>query len=63
MTPFVLCADDYAMTPAVSRGILALLEAGRITATGAMTNRPSWPQPRGIWRLWPGRPISACISA
>lgn len=44
MTPFVLCADDYAMTPAVSRGILALLEAGRITATGAMTNRPSWPQ-------------------
>ncbi len=42
MTSFVLCADDYAMTPSVSRGILALLEAGRITATGAMTNRPSW---------------------
>ena len=44
MVPLVLCADDYAMTPAVSRGILALLEAGRITATGAMTNRPSWPE-------------------
>lgn len=44
MTSFVLCADDYAMTPAVSHGILALLEAGRITATGAMTNRPSWRQ-------------------
>lgn len=42
MQPFVLCADDYAMTPAVSRGILALLEVGRITATGAMTNRPYW---------------------
>ena len=39
---FVLCADDYAMTPGVSRGILELLEAERITATGAMTNRPSW---------------------
>ncbi|MCZ8375069.1 MAG: ChbG/HpnK family deacetylase [Beijerinckiaceae bacterium] len=44
MVPLVLCADDYAMTPAVSRGILALLEAGRMTATGAMTNRPSWPE-------------------
>ncbi|KAF0227797.1 MAG: hypothetical protein FD175_2503 [Beijerinckiaceae bacterium] len=41
---FILTADDYAMTPAVSRGILALLEAGRISATGAMTNRPSWPE-------------------
>jgi predicted glycoside hydrolase/deacetylase ChbG (UPF0249 family) len=39
---FVLCADDYAMTPAVTRGILRLLDAGRITATGAMTNRPHW---------------------
>ncbi|OYU49008.1 MAG: hypothetical protein CFE31_06390 [Rhizobiales bacterium PAR1] len=39
---FVLTADDYAMTPAVSHGILRLLDAGRITATGAMTNRPSW---------------------
>lgn len=39
---FVLCADDYAMTPAVSRGILRLLDAGRITAAGAMTSRPHW---------------------
>jgi predicted glycoside hydrolase/deacetylase ChbG (UPF0249 family) len=39
---FVLCADDYAMTPAVSSGILALLEAGRISAAGAMTSRPAW---------------------
>lgn len=41
---FVLCADDYAMTPGVTRGILRLLEAGRISATGAMTNRPHWRQ-------------------
>ena len=39
---FVLTADDYAMTPAVTRGILTLLDAGRISATGAMTNRPGW---------------------
>lgn len=38
----MLCADDYAMTAGVSRGILRLLEAERISATGAMTNRPFW---------------------
>ena len=30
---FVLCADDFAMTPGVSKAILALLAAQRITAT------------------------------
>jgi predicted glycoside hydrolase/deacetylase ChbG (UPF0249 family) len=42
MPRFTLCADDYAMTPGVTRGILALLDAGRLSATGAMTNRPHW---------------------
>jgi chitin disaccharide deacetylase len=42
MRQFILCADDYAMTPGVSRGILALLDAERISAAGAMTNRPFW---------------------
>jgi chitin disaccharide deacetylase len=37
-----LIADDYAMTAAVSRGILRLLEHGRISGTGAMTNRVHW---------------------
>jgi chitin disaccharide deacetylase len=37
-----LIADDYAMTAGVSRGILRLLEHGRISGTGAMTNRPHW---------------------
>jgi predicted glycoside hydrolase/deacetylase ChbG (UPF0249 family) len=41
---FCLCADDYALSPAVSRGILAALEARRLTATSVMTTRPSWPQ-------------------
>jgi predicted glycoside hydrolase/deacetylase ChbG (UPF0249 family) len=41
-TGFVLCADDFALTDGVSRSILALLEHGKLSATGAMTNRPHW---------------------
>jgi chitin disaccharide deacetylase len=41
---FCLCADDYALSPAVSHGIVEALAAGRLTATSAMTTRPSWPQ-------------------
>lgn len=41
-TGFVLCADDFALTEGVSRSILALLERGKLSATGAMTNRPHW---------------------
>lgn len=40
--PYTLCADDFALTEGVSRSILTLLDAGRLTATGAMTNRPHW---------------------
>ena len=40
--PLILCADDYALSPGVSRGILDALDAGRLNATGAMTNRPAW---------------------
>jgi chitin disaccharide deacetylase len=39
---FTLIADDYAITAGVSRGILRLLEHGRVSGTGAMTNRPHW---------------------
>lgn len=38
----VLCADDYGLTDGVSRGIAELAEAGRLSATGAMTNMPGW---------------------
>ncbi len=41
--PLVLCADDFGLSPAVSAGILEALEAGRLNAAGAMTNRPDWP--------------------
>jgi chitin disaccharide deacetylase len=39
---FTLIADDYAMTAGVSRGILRLMEHGRISGAGAMTSRPHW---------------------
>lgn len=39
---FILCADDFAMTEGVSRAIFDLLRQGKLTATGAMTNRPHW---------------------
>jgi predicted glycoside hydrolase/deacetylase ChbG (UPF0249 family) len=38
----VFCADDFGLTDGVSRGILELAEAGRLSATGAMTNMPGW---------------------
>jgi predicted glycoside hydrolase/deacetylase ChbG (UPF0249 family) len=38
----VLCADDYGLTEGVSRGILALADLGRLSATSAMTNMPAW---------------------
>ena len=41
---FCLCADDFALTPGVSRGILEALEAGRVNATSVMTTRPYWPE-------------------
>lgn len=39
----VICADDYAISPAVSAGIRELAVAGRLSATGAMTCMASWP--------------------
>lgn len=44
MTRFVLCADDFAMTDGVSRAIVDLAALGRLSATGAMTNRTGWRQ-------------------
>jgi predicted glycoside hydrolase/deacetylase ChbG (UPF0249 family) len=41
---FCLCADDYALSPGVSRGILEALGAGRLSAASVMTTRPFWPK-------------------
>ncbi len=43
-TLFALCADDFALSPAVTEGILEALAAGRLTATSAMTTQPRWPE-------------------
>ena len=44
VTEVVICADDYAMTPEISAGIIALADQGRISATSAMTLSPYWPE-------------------
>ena len=41
---FVLCADDYALSPAVSRGVREALSAGRLSATSVMTTQAGWPE-------------------
>ena len=43
MREVVICADDYAISPAVSAGIRELAEAGRLSATGVMSSMPDWP--------------------
>ena len=40
----ILCADDFALSGGVSRGILALADAGRLSATSAMVGFPAWPR-------------------
>jgi predicted glycoside hydrolase/deacetylase ChbG (UPF0249 family) len=44
----VLCADDYGLSPAVSRAILTLAKAGRISALSCMTGSKLWPE-HGAW--------------
>ena len=38
----MLCADDFAMTEGVSRGIVELAETGHISATSALVTTPHW---------------------
>ncbi len=38
----ILCADDYALSPGVSRGIRELIQVQKITATSAMSISPYW---------------------
>jgi hypothetical protein len=40
----VLCADDYALAPGVSRAILDLIARSRLSATSCMTISPFWPE-------------------
>jgi chitin disaccharide deacetylase len=47
---FALCADDFALSPGVTQGILAALAAGRLTATSAMTTQAGWPEAAHAFR-------------
>ena len=49
-TPFVLCADDYGMSPGVSEAICLLLQQGRLSATSCMAVAPLWPEHAGWLR-------------
>lgn len=42
MARLILCADDYGLAPGVSRGILRLLAAGRLSATSCMSLGQAW---------------------
>lgn len=42
MQQICVCADDFALTEGVSRGILDLTDQGRITATSAIVTLPRW---------------------
>lgn len=42
MRKIILCADDYALTPEVSAGIIDLAKQGRLSAIGCMTEAPFW---------------------
>lgn len=44
MKSVILCADDYALNESVSHGIVALAEAGRLSATSVMVLSPRWAQ-------------------
>jgi predicted glycoside hydrolase/deacetylase ChbG (UPF0249 family) len=46
----VLCADDYGLSPGVSRAILTLIETGRLSATSCMTLCRGWPDQAGWLR-------------
>lgn len=42
MRPFLLVADDYALSPGVSAGIETLAAARRLSGTAAITTLPGW---------------------
>jgi chitin disaccharide deacetylase len=51
----VLCADDYGQAPAISQGILALLEKERLSATSCMVNRSYWLEHAGWLKPYLGK--------
>lgn len=50
-----LCADDYGFAPGISRAIRALIEQGRLQATGCMTGSPHWPAAAALLKPLDGK--------
>lgn len=50
LKPVILCADDYAVTPAVSRGIRELAECRRLSAVSCMSTAPAWSEQAALLR-------------
>jgi len=46
--PIWLCADDYGISPAVSKGIRDLVAQGRLNATSVMVAAPSFDRWRRV---------------
>lgn len=44
MKRFTLCADDYALSPEVNKGILTLVQSGRVHAVSCLTESTIWPE-------------------
>lgn len=44
MKRLILCADDYALSPGVDKGIRTLVTAKRLSAVSCITNSPYWPE-------------------
>ena len=40
----VLCADDYGQAPAISQGIVVLINMGRLSAVSCLVTSPYWPE-------------------
>jgi predicted glycoside hydrolase/deacetylase ChbG (UPF0249 family) len=54
MKHIILCADDFALHPAVDAAVVALAQVARLSATSCMTTAPRWPQAAQL--LAPMRP-------
>lgn len=44
MKKIALCADDFALHPAVDAAVVTLAQVGRLTATSCMSTAPRWPE-------------------
>jgi chitin disaccharide deacetylase len=55
LAAITLCADDYGLAPGVGRAIRALIESGRLQATGCMTASRFWPGEAALLKPLEGR--------